>query len=230
VTIRGRGAADRLCFWALTNIDEISVEVSAGEYFQDPDFTSDAKEWDEGVSGASASVSGGQMDITHSGYASGESYVSAEPGGFIAGRQYRFEVSVSCGSSDEWELYVNLSSGSRSATQTGSGTLQFDFTAEKTTHALRIYLLQGTEDISVTSVSLKDNGHTTETVSKDLEDATSGVLRRHCVLAHEPLSFPKYVISFSSVHGGPHLCRCSSHNRLHACRGRSGQYLVQPAI
>jgi len=200
VTLRGRGATDRICFWALTNISAVSVEVSAGEYFQDPDFTTDASEWSTVTSGATLSVSSGQMDISYTGYASGESFVYTKVPGLIVGRQYRFEATVSCDAADEWQLFVNLPSGSRSATQTGSGTLQFDFTAQETTQQLRIYMLQGTQDISVTSVSLKDNDHSTETVSKTLEDSTSGVVRRHCVLAHEPLSFPQYVVSFSALH------------------------------
>lgn len=199
VTLRGRSAANRICFWALANISAVSVEVSAGEYFQDPDFTTDASEWDTVPSGATLSVASGQMDISYTG-SSGDSFVYTTVSGFIVGRQYRFEVTVSCGATDEWVLFVNLTSGAFSATQTGSGTFQFDFTAQETTHQLRIYMLDGTQDISVTSVSLKDNDHSTETVSKTLEDSTSGVVRRHCVLAHEPVSFPQYVVSFSALH------------------------------
>jgi hypothetical protein len=88
-----------------------------------------------------------------------------------------------------------------SAWQTGSGTLNYDWTTTQRNHSVYIELRQGTQNITVNSVSIKDNAYTPQTISKTLQDATTGICRRNAVLSHNAVNAPQYAVSFTAING-----------------------------
>jgi hypothetical protein len=166
----------------------------------DPSFDSNAAEWGNGSSSVSQSISGGAMTITNSDYASAPGFVSRDFSALIIGREIRVAVDITCGVADEWR--VNASDGvAASAWQTGSGTLNYDWTTTQRNHSVYIELRQGTQDITVNSVSIKDNAYTPQTISKTLQDATTGICRRNAVLSHNAVNAPQYAVSFTAING-----------------------------
>jgi hypothetical protein len=197
VTMRGSGGADRVSLWSMTNIASVSIDVTAGEMLTDAYFISNSSEWSNSNASVSHTISSGSMTITNSAYASTSGSVFRQFRSLIPGRGATVLINVTCGSLDDWR--VNVDGVIASSWQQGSGTLTYDWTTWKSHHNVYIELLQGTQDITVNSISIKDNAYTPQTISKTLEDATTGICRRNAVLAHNPVNAPQYVISFTAA-------------------------------
>ena len=197
-----KGVCDRIGFWACENVASISVDVSAGEMIYNSEFKSDEiGHWNWVGDDIDTSRSSGALTITNNDYVTDGIQGNVGLKNLVPGKTYVLSGSVTCGVADEWEAWVlkwNYTEiMERSGTQTGSGSFSVTWTAEDREELVAIYMLTGTEDITLNEFSVKQSGFTPETVTATLEDATTGICRRKVIIPHTECSSPTYEITLT---------------------------------
>jgi hypothetical protein len=186
-TALAHGLADRVCFVGLREVKDVDVTVVAGEKFANPSFDSPVMTGWEGTWTKAA----GSISITTGNTAS--LLMSVVPG-----RNYRFAVTFSSNTGTVTALTESpagtlIESANSSAS---SGTVNCDFEATMTIQRMEIALSGG--GATITAVSLKETGFTTENLSADQEYTEGGEYKSIVSLSHEPLDSPQYTITLAS--------------------------------
>jgi len=208
MTIAGDAAANRVELWALYQCASVEVVVTAGEMMPNSAFKSSVISWVLGDS-VTRSWALNALTVTHADHATADGDLYRELMGFVAGTDYELSVETTCDAADEWEIEVQPSGGGAaigsSTTQTGSGTHSITWTATAPAQRVVIRLPIGTEDITLNSVSVQQDGYTQQTLSRTLQDATTGVCLRNVVLSHPRVSAPRYDITLTAPHAAATL-------------------------
>jgi hypothetical protein len=215
-TLRARGSADRLALWSMAAVAGVSVEVTAGEIFANPEFDNEKSDLLV-FPNVSTSWASSAWTMTNDDYltdGSGGDYPAAAGWAWAirsldfltVGKTYRFSVTVTAvtGTTPQWRLVATTpgeSGTSLAATslQTGTGTVYLDFTPTDDAAAVWVQMTSTTQSITFSSISLKQQGYAGETLTKTLQSAPGGLCRRHAILHHTLVTCPQYVLTLAAT-------------------------------
>lgn len=206
MTVIASGECDRIGLWAMSNIASVGITVTAAEIIPNWNFESSAITGWYALSATLTWSASEWVTITNTTFASTTGGMYRKLENLTVGRTYSVKTTVTAGGGDTWYLEIresdnttSISSGSASP-QTGSQTdHERTFEATETTHFVWVICAVGTEDITVTYVSVKDDDFAGDTASDTLKDSTTGICIRNTLLTHDPVSYAQYAITYTAT-------------------------------